>query len=143
MSEQSYLCFDYGLKRIGVASGQRVTMTATPLEVITQTGSDHHWLRIEQLLTKWQPDALVVGIPLTVEGETQTMTRKARQFAAQLAQRFGKRVIEADERFSSRAAQQRFREQRAAGGARKSHAGREDAVAAQIILEAWFADNPA
>ncbi|MEM1092092.1 MAG: Holliday junction resolvase RuvX [Pseudomonadota bacterium] len=143
MIDRSFLCFDYGLKRIGVATGQRVTMTASPLEVITQTGGDQHWEQIEQLLAKWQPDALVVGIPLTVEGETQSMTRQARKFAAQLAQRSGLRVFEADERFSSKAAQQRFRQQRAAGGARRSQAGREDAIAAQIILEAWFADNPA
>ncbi|MFK7955905.1 MAG: Holliday junction resolvase RuvX [Lysobacterales bacterium] len=139
---QSFLCFDYGLRKIGVATGQRITGTATPLEVVKRNDANSHWPRIEQLLAKWQPDALVVGIPLTVEGESQAMTRQARKFANQLSQRFHKPIFDADERYSSREAQERFKLQRSAGGARRSQAKREDAVAAQIILEAWFADNP-
>ncbi len=142
MPTHSFLCFDYGQRRIGVASGQRITGTATPLEVLPRNDAGSHWPLIEQLMAKWQPDALVVGIPLTLEGESQTMTRQARKFARQLTHRFSVPVLEADERYTSRAAQDRFRKQRASGGARRSQAGREDAVAAQIILEAWFADNP-
>lgn len=135
-----FLCFDFGLRHIGVASGQRITGTATPLEVITIGAGDGHWQRIEQLLSKWQPHALVVGVPLTVEGERQPMTRHARRFAEDLRSRSGLPVFEADERFSSREAQARFRLQRQAGAARQRAARFEDAVAAQVILEGWFAE---
>lgn len=137
---KTYLGFDFGERRIGVAVGQALTRTATPLEVVvSRTGID--WRRIEQLIDQWQPDALVVGVPLTEAGDAQPMTRLARRFAARLAERFGLPVFEADERFTSREAQQRFRQQRSAGAARRSHARREDAVAAQIILESWFAEQ--
>ena len=138
---RTYLCFDYGLRRIGVAVGQGLTGTASALEVVARHDSGAHFDRIEQLLHQWHPHALVVGVPLTEDGKTQPMTRQARRFAAALAERFGLPVFEADERYSSREAQKRFREQRSSGSARRSQASREDAVAAQIILESWIAER--
>lgn len=140
-SPKTYLAFDFGERRIGVAVGQALTRTATPLEVVQQrAGID--WTRIEQLIEQWQPDALVVGVPLTEDGAEQPTTKRAQRFARQLEGRFGRAVHLADERYSSAEAKARFAAQRAAGGARRGAARREDAVAAQIILENWFA-NPA
>ncbi len=140
-SPLTFLCFDFGERRIGVAVGQALTRTATPLEVVQQrSGTD--WARLEQLIQQWRPDALVVGVPLTEDGAEQPMTKRARRFARQLEGRFGRAVYLADERYSSADAKARFAAQRAAGGARRGAARREDAVAAQIILENWFA-NPA
>ncbi len=136
------LCFDYGLRRTGAAVGQQLTGTATPLKVFTSPTRRQGWEVIEQLLEEWQPDALVVGVPLTESGEEQPMTEKARRFARQLEGRFGLPVHEAEERYSSREAQDRHRRARSAGNARRREAAREDAVAAQIILEAWFASQP-
>ena len=135
----TYLCFDFGERRIGVAVGQALTGTASPLEVLV-CRSGIHWRRIEQLIDQWQPHALVLGVPLTEEGRSQPMTARAQRFARQLEGRFGLPVHRTDERYSSREAKERFRARRAAGSARQSGAGREDAVAAQIILENWFAD---
>jgi putative Holliday junction resolvase len=135
----TFLCFDFGLRRIGVAVGQTVTLTASPLQVIGNNGD--RWRCIEQLLHQWQPHALIVGIPLDISGAEQPMTASARKFARQLHGRFGLPVHSADERFSSREAQDRFRQQRRQGDARQSQADREDAVAAQIILEQWFNDH--
>lgn len=137
----TYLGFDFGLRRIGVAVGQSLTGSATALEVIANQPSACHFQRIEQLIHQWQPDALVVGVPLTEDGGSQPMTRKARAFAAQLGTKYGLPVHEADERYTSREAQARFRSQRASGGARRGQAAREDAIAAQIILEGWIADR--
>jgi len=140
-SNLTLIAFDFGHRRIGTAVGQTVTGTASALEVLARDGV--LWQRIEQLLDQWHPHALVVGLPLAEDGSEQTMSRACREFAAQLEQRFGLAVHLADERFSSRAAQDRFREQRRSGGARRSGARREDAVAAQIILEQWLNDHPA
>ena len=139
---QTYLCFDFGLRRIGVAVGQSQTASASPLEVVIRNG-DRHWQRIEHLLHPWQPHALIVGVPLTESGEVQEMTRAARRFGRQLAGRYGLPVFEADERLTSRMAQERFRDHRRSGSARRSDADREDAIAAQIILEQWLNDNAA
>lgn len=131
----TFLCFDFGLRRIGVAVGQSLTGSATALEVIAK---GDHWQRIEQLIEQWQPDALVIGIPLTEDGGEQPLTHAARKFGRQLNGRFGLPVQHADERYTSLAADRRFRELRKSGDVRRKAASRQDAVAAQLILEQWL-----
>lgn len=131
-----YLGFDYGRKRVGVAVGQRVTMSASPLLVLR---NDQTLLeRIAQLLKTWQPSALIVGLPLTEDGAEQAISAHARRFAQALKTRFKLEVELVDERFSSRAADSDFREARASGLARKKHAGELDAHAAVKILEQFL-----
>ena len=123
-----FLAFDYGLKRTGVASGNRLTRTATAQASIHAEG-DARWLRIADQIAQWQPDALVVGVPLHPDGAEHENTRRARRFARQLRGRFGLPVFEVDERYSTTEAH--------ADGARDA-----DAAAAAIILEQFLRSLP-
>ena len=98
--EHSFLAFDFGTRRVGVASGNRVTGRATPRTTIAAEG-DARFAAIAALIREWQPDALVVGIPFHPDGAAHEITQRARRFARQLHGRFGLPVHEVDERYSS------------------------------------------
>ncbi|HET8899798.1 MAG TPA: Holliday junction resolvase RuvX [Rhodanobacteraceae bacterium] len=133
-----FLGFDVGARYLGVAVGDTLTRSARPLKtLLSQTGGPD-WAGIDALLTEWRPLALIVGLPLTLDGAEQANSRRARGFAAALAKRSGKPVHLADERYSSREASKRFAAQRQAGTRRRHHAAALDAMAAAIILENWF-----
>ena len=119
-----FLAFDFGLKRTGVASGNRITHSATPQGTIAAEG-DARWAPIAARLKEWQPDALVVGVPRHPDGAEHENTRRALRFARQLRVRSGLPVYEVDERYSTTEA--------LAAGARDA-----DAVAAAIILEQFL-----
>ncbi|MCK5431546.1 MAG: Holliday junction resolvase RuvX [Gammaproteobacteria bacterium] len=127
---KSLLCFDFGTKRIGVAVGQTITQTATPLQTITNKNNRPDWNNIEQLIDEWQPDALVVGLPLNMMDEVQEMTIASEKFMRQLHGRFHLPVYSIDERLSSFEATQRT-----------GKTTDIDPVAAQAILETWLAEN--
>ena len=134
-----YLAFDYGTKRIGVAIGDAVTRAARGLGAVPPG-----WQQIDRLLAEWSPAACVVGLPLAEGGEDQAITRRAREFAQQLQQRFKGPVHLCDERYSSRSAHGDIREARARGVLkRRVRPGDKDSVAARVILEQWLADQPA
>ena len=130
MKVTTLLCFDFGSKHIGVAVGQTVTGTASPLVTIDSHNDRPDWEKIASVITDWRPDAIVVGIPLTMHGTPQEMTEDAEKFARQLEGRFHIPVYGMDERLSTFEARER------AGGNAKL-----DAVAAQAILESWMHDN--
>lgn len=142
VSPASVLGFDYGARRIGVAVGQRLLGTATPVAVVPNGAQGPQWDRIDSLIRDWRPDALVVGHPLTLTGEEQPASHGARRFGAALAQRYGLAVIEQDERYSSREAGARFAHARNAGQRRQKDAALLDAMAAQVIVESFFARAP-
>ena len=121
---QTFLALDFGLKRTGVAVGNRLLRTAQPQATIQAEG-DLRFARIAERLREWQPDALVVGIPFHPDGAEHENTLRARRFARQLRGRFGLDVFEVDERYSTTEA--------LAGGARDADAG-----AACIILEQFL-----
>ena len=121
---QTFLAFDYGLKRTGVASGNRLTGTATPRGTIAAEG-DARFAQIAQRLKEWAPDALVVGVPFHPDGTPHENTVRAQKFARQLRGRYGLPVYEVDERYSTTEAHSL--------GARDA-----DAAAAAIILEQFF-----
>lgn len=121
-----FLAFDYGSKRTGVASGNRITGTATPLLTIAAEGKAR-WAPIAEQIGKWQPDALVVGIPYHPDGAPHDNTRRAQRFARQLRGRTGLVVHEVDERYSTTSA--------LAAGARDV-----DAAAAAVILQQFLSD---
>ena len=125
------LAFDFGERRIGVAVGQTVTSTATPLETVAMTGREPDWRRISQLVESWDPQALVVGLPLNMDGSEQPITRRARRFGEQLRRRFARRVDLIDERLSTREARRRL------GNASLVE---DDPVSAQVILETWLGE---
>ncbi|MFO7746924.1 MAG: Holliday junction resolvase RuvX [Orrella sp.] len=128
--ERTLLGFDYGTVRLGVAMGNTLLRHARPIEIIATAEKAKRFARIEELLVQWQPEALVVGLPLTATGGEQLATRQARRFANQLEGRFGLPVTLVDERGSSIQAQERV-------GNRP-----DDAVAAAIILQRYFDDLP-
>lgn len=124
------LCFDFGTKRIGVAVGQSITQTATPLQTVKNKNKRPDWDHIKRLIDEWQPDALIVGVPLDMMGEIQEMTIASEKFMRQLHGRFHLPVYDVDERLSSFEAAQRT-----------GKTTDLDPVSAQAILETWFAEN--
>lgn len=127
------LGFDYGRKRIGVASGQQVTATASALETVRVFSSGPDWQRIDQLVKEWQPQMLVVGLSMHADGTDSTLTPHIREFALQLEQRYHCPVELIDEYLSSREARQLLRE---SGTAEQGE--HLDALAAQLILQSWL-----
>jgi putative Holliday junction resolvase len=125
---QTFLAFDFGLKRTGVATGNRLTRTATPQPTINAEG-DARFTDIQLRLKEWQPDALVVGVPFHPDGASHDNTLRARKFARQLRGRFGLQVFEVDERYSTTEA--------LASGAPDA-----DAASACIILEQFLRSFP-
>lgn len=129
--------FDFGLKRIGVAIGQTITKTARPLDTIYAKSGEPNWQAISKLIEKWQPDALIVGIPLNMDGTLQTITTDALTFSKTLRERYHLEVYEVDERLTTKDARERlFKE----GGYQSLQDGQVDRVAAQLILQNWFAE---
>jgi putative Holliday junction resolvase len=136
----SILAFDFGERFVGVAVGDTVTGIAHPLETIDAEASAARFAAIAKLVADWQPVRLVVGLPLSLEGEERELTRRARRFARQLEGRFGLPVALADERLSSADAEARLREA-GRGGRRNKHLVHP--VAAQIILQAHLDESRA
>lgn len=133
------LGFDVGRKLIGVAVGQRDVGTARALATVPARGGDFDWAAIDGLVSDWQPECFVVGLPLALDGAEQPMSAFARRFADALARRHARPAHLVDERHTSQEASRRFARARALGGAKRKHAADLDALAAQIILENWFA----
>ncbi|XZG70963.1 Holliday junction resolvase RuvX [Chitinibacteraceae bacterium HSL-7] len=129
------LGFDFGLVRLGVALGDTETGLAHPLETITSDSNDVRFARIAALITEWQPVTLVVGLPLTEDGEEQEASRLSRKFANRLGGRFGLPVALFDERFSSAAATEALNETGRRGRKQKPVL---DQVAAMRILQDWL-----
>ena len=132
------LGFDVGKRRIGVAVGNTLTGAARAVAVIEVGESGIDWARVEALVREWRPDRLVVGDPLTVDGEAQPATHVARRFATEAAERTQLPIAMVDERYSSLDADRRFAERRKAGTAKRRDAASLDAVAAEIIVERWL-----
>lgn len=135
------LGFDVGRRRIGVAVGNTISSSARAVAVVDARDDGPDWPAIEALLRQWRPDRLLVGDPLTLDGEVQSITRHARAFADELVRRFGLPVQLVDERSSSMDADRRFADRRRAGTARRKDAAKLDAVAAEIIVERWLAES--
>lgn len=127
-SPRSFLAFDFGTRRVGVASGNSLTRRASALRAIAAEG-EARFAAIAALISEWQPDALVVGVPFHPDGAPHDNTRRAQRFARQLHGRFGLPVHEVDERYSTTEAR--------SDGARDL-----DAAAAAIILEQFLNTLP-
>ena len=137
----TYLGFDFGLKRIGVAVGDTVLGTAQPLLVVANTHGTPDWSAIDAAIKQWQPIGLVVGVPLTEDGAEQSMTHHARGFLKRIKQRSGLPSFAADERFTSISAQHALREMRQRGQRGTTQKSDVDKLAAALILQAWFSDT--
>lgn len=127
-THQSFLAFDYGLKRTGVAVGNRLMKSATPQGTIAAEG-DARFEHIAKRIKEWQPDALVIGVPTHPDGGEHENTVRARKFGRQLRGRFGLAVYEVDERYTTTEAH--------SYGAKDA-----DAAAAAIILDQFLRSLP-
>ncbi len=127
------MAFDYGHRRIGVAVGQPLTRSATPLAVLPSRDGAPDWPAIAALIEEWQPQRLLVGLPQPADGAESGLTRRVRRFCRQLEGRFRLPVATIDERLSSWAAKERT----------GSPDEPLDAVAAQVILETWLNEEHA
>ena len=123
----SFLAFDFGTRRVGVAAGNTLTRSAQPLRTVV-AGAAPPFAAIGELIAEWQPDALVVGVPLHPDGVAHENTRRARRFARQLHGRFRLPVHEVDERYTTTEA-------------RSLQATDLDATAAAIILEQFLRED--
>lgn len=127
------LGFDYGTKRIGVAVGQAVTHSVTPLTTLPNTNETPDWQAIGKLIAEWQPDKLVVGLPLHLDGSTQALTAKAQRFGNQLKGRYNLPVEMMDERLTSHEAESELAQRKG------KHVKTDiDALAAALILQSWL-----
>jgi putative Holliday junction resolvase len=124
---RTLLAFDFGLKRTGVATGNAITRSATPLSTVAAEG-DARFDAIARLIAEWQPDALVVGVPFHPDGAEHENTTRARRFARQLHGRFRLPVHEVDERYST---------------TEVASARDRDAAAAAVLLQQYFDETPA
>lgn len=137
-SSNILLGFDFGMKRIGIAVGQTITQTARPLETIKAKHGVPEWDKLNKLIKIWQPDLLVVGIPLNMDGTEQPLTQAAKQFADSLREAYKLPVYGIDERLSTKDARERLFNQ---GGFKALQHGQVDSVAAQLILQNWLSQH--
>jgi putative Holliday junction resolvase len=133
------LALDFGLRRIGVASGDTLTRSARPRGAIGNGPSGPDWAALRKHLDDVRPARLAIGEPYNADGSASPLTEKARRFAAELHQRCSLPVDLVDERWSSQDAEERLRAARASGlKTRRVSAADVDATAAAVILERWF-----
>lgn len=132
----SVLGFDFGTKKTGVATGQSITATAAPLAPLAMRDGIPDWLVIERLLKEWQPQALLVGLPLNMDDTESELSHLARKFARRLHGRFNMPVFMVDERLTSRAARELLAE---IGDRRKGKLPSLDSTAAVLMVESWLA----
>ena len=136
------LAFDFGTRRIGVASGDTLTGTARALTAL-QCTPNVPWPQIDRLVEEYRPHQFVVGLPYNMDGTPTLLTEASRRFAIELKSRYAQSVALVDERLSSREASEQLREARARGLKRRRTTREDiDMIAARILLERWF-DNPA
>ncbi|WP_417542864.1 Holliday junction resolvase RuvX [Methylophaga thalassica] len=132
---RTLLGFDFGMKNIGIAVGQELTATANPLTAIKARDGIPDWSQIEKLLKEWQPDLLIVGLPLNMDGTEQEMTAAAKRFGNRLNGRFNIPVEWQDERLTTYEALDQM-------GIRSKMDSRQrsdvDQLSAQLILQSWL-----
>lgn len=129
------LGIDYGLKRIGIASGQTITGSATPITTLEQNNGSPDWDALEQLITQWKPQALIVGIPYYLDGKENDMTKIVEAFCLELEQRFPIPVFKINEALSSYEAEQTLKKNTKIG---KHNKHEIDKMAAAIIVQNWL-----
>ena len=132
---RSVIGFDFGFKRIGLATGQTVTGTASPLTTLQSVKQAPDWDGINSQIQQWQPDALIVGIPYLLDGGETDMTRAARNFGKELARRFNLPVYAVDESLSSFEAQEQLKQDVKLA---KHNKHEIDKMAAAVIVQSWL-----
>lgn len=135
IGQRSVLGFDFGKKFIGIAIGQELTGSASPLGSVKANDGIPNWDNIEKYLKEWLPDYLVVGLPLNMDGTEQPLTKAAKKFGNRLHGRFGLPVEFQDERLTTADAKERLFAQ---GGYKNLTKDNVDALSASLIIESYF-----
>ncbi|MBP0952902.1 Holliday junction resolvase RuvX [Pseudomonas sp. 20GA0080] len=134
------LGFDFGTKQIGVAVGQAITGQARELCTLKAQNGIPDWDKVQALIKEWQPDAIVVGLPLNMDGTRSNMSDLAEKFSRKLNGRFGVAVYTHDERLTTFEAKG---ERMARGGHKGSYRDNPvDAIAAALLLQGWLDEHP-
>ena len=135
MNIQTVMGFDYGEQRIGVATGQTITASATPLITLNAINNKPDWPAISKIIEEWQPQILIVGLPLLLDGSDSEMSKKAQRFARQLDGRYPLPVQLINEGLTSYEAEQHLTK-------KNQHNKQEiDKIAAAIIVQSWLEQN--
>ncbi len=137
MKHTTVIGFDFGMKYIGVAVGQTVTCTATPLASIEAKNGIPKWEKITSLIEHWHPDLFMVGMPFALDGSKQSITYAVQKFIGSLSQRYIIPVQAVDERFTTQEARQCLFEK---GGFRALNKSNIDGFSAKIIIECGLKD---
>ena len=155
MSEFTRLiCFDFGLKRIGTATGNTLTRTAQSLHTLAAKNGRPDWPAIDQLIEQWKPHRIVVGLPLAMDGKEGPSAKRARSFGELIEKHTGLEVVFVDERLSSASANALMREPLLGRQSSRKRPGSlsskkaiskkriqsRDSLAAELILQTYFED---
>lgn len=132
------MAFDFGTTKIGVAVGQNITGTATPLGNVRAKDGKPDWPHLDTIVNEWSPDLFVIGMPLNLDGSDSEMSNRARKFANRLEARFNLPTQTFDERLSSFDAREIRKESTAKAGSKKETI---DSLAAKLILESWLRNS--
>ena len=132
------LAFDYGLSQIGVAVGNCVTSSTQPLTIIKAKNGIPQWPVLEKLVQEWQPDLIIIGDPLNMDGSDGVLGERARKFGRRVHGRLGLPVTMTDERLSSFEAKQGLQERGHSGDYKASPI---DSYAAELILQTWMRET--
>lgn len=135
------MCFDFGMKRIGVATGNTRTSTSQPLSTVRAKDGTPDWAEVARLIAQWLPATLIIGLPLNMDGSESGMARRARQFGGLLDKRFNRPVVYVDERLSTAAADNLLVQATPPGKslAQKRHKYRDN-LAAELIVRTYLED---
>ncbi|MFQ3235501.1 MAG: putative Holliday junction resolvase [Paraglaciecola sp.] len=136
LSQRTILAFDFGTKSIGVAIGQEITGTASPLNAIKAQDGIPNWDLVAKLFDEWRPDIALVGLPLNMDGSYQQVTFSAKKFANRLNAKYRLPVETYDERLTTVDAKARLFEM---GGFKKLDKQKIDSASACLIFESWIA----
>ncbi len=144
-TQRTILGFDFGTKRIGIAIGQEITNTVNPLTTITAVKNKPDWDKISKIISEWQPDLLVIGLPLHMDGTEQPMTQAARRFSNQLNGRYQIPIALMDERLSSNEAESILKERSGSDALFRDSMfpdkAQIDMISAQLILQSWMSQT--
>jgi len=132
---QQVLGFDFGTRRIGVASGQNLGLSTTELAPVNATDGTPNWQQLDAVIKEWTPDILVVGIPINMDNSISEMSRRARRFANKIQDRYQLPCFIIDERLSTAEAKEIHYSRGGSSNFRKESV---DGIAAGLILQSWF-----
>ena len=135
IGERTILGFDFGKKYIGVAVGQEITGLASPLGSVKARDGIPDWDKMTKFMQEWQPDFIVVGLPLNMDGSEQPLTHDAKKFGNRVSGRFGVKAEFQDERLTTAIAKEALF---AEGGYRNLKKDNIDAASAKLIIESYF-----